>query len=841
MRLLNPLKTLTWNSLFRASRSRLRRKLPGFAPLNVAAEVLEQRALLTAQVDLTTSASGAIQLTSETLAGNNESVSIEVQQDNLTSNLIFIVGSGTILHSNNGAFSDTNGSATSVSLSSFGSVKSITVNLGGGFDTFKIDGVSTQGNITFTGLGNGDPTEQDDGWDIEVFNDTANTMTVGTSKVTGGAGGSIIANLGTATYAQKHTYGPYYNYYNYTTYGPYYSTNYTGSNFNVYTFSGSALNVNGNIAVTDASGAYTGPGENPGNPWLQNGVDTGAGGNLTVTGSITMNSSGSGWQNNFIDTEGAGSLTVGTTATPSYVSMQSSGSGLQDNSLDVSTNNAGNLTVNGYVSIGSSGSGGINEVLTEGDGNLLVTKNVSLSSSGATVDQDNFIATVDNTGTLTVNGNVSITSSGSSGQFNQIDTDGADSSSGALLIKGNVSIISSGTGFQNNELYSVYKGGTLTVKGNVIFGASGSTLHFIQIYTAADVESTGSLTVNGAVSIRDSGNGTHANYIAADGGNVLIGGSISATDAGSGLHITELSTFYGSYTLTVNGGVAVTDTGTGSSDFSIGASVSYANYVLVGFPYFPYPVYDNGGGNVTIGGNVSYDNHTNTTNSDSVFIGGDVDTGGTENAATRIGGSLTLKLANTAAHENLVVLGYQEYYIQRYIQEESPETVHGKSLIVNGALNVTSGAGADQFYIQGVWIKGLLTLNTGTNPTTGPGDLIDIEGSRFDGSSFLAKNTITMSGKNAVIYIADSHGSGWDATTFKSGVQANMPGLLASTAANGDNIYVGGSSDGVTFSSNLYVYGKGPSTNGTLHIDGAAKFKLFNMTVNPVLVAWNKV
>src|SRR5579872_2712247 len=66
MKLLNPLKSLSWRSLFRRPRTRLRRRMSSFSPAgSFAAEVLENRALLSAaNVNLTVSAAGAMTLTS---------------------------------------------------------------------------------------------------------------------------------------------------------------------------------------------------------------------------------------------------------------------------------------------------------------------------------------------------------------------------------------------------------------------------------------------------------------------------------------------------------------------------------------------------------------------------------------------------------------------------------------------------------------------------------------------------------------------------------------------------------------------------------------------------------
>lgn len=689
MRLLNPLKALTWKSLSRSSRNRLRRRQPGFAPMTVAAEVLEQRALLSNSANLTVTASGTITLTSNTVSNNFEHVNIELTYNAGTHTVEFTSYDGTTLHYNNNS-TDYTDDFVDVSFG-FSDPKAITVNLGGGHDTFYIDGVKTQGNITFTGPDSGAGTS--DGWDVEVFNDTGTAMVVNTSNA---ANGGIIANLGTATSYNSH--------------------------FEVYNDSTGGLTVKGSISVTDSADSVA----------LYNEVYNDGSAGMTVTGKVTMIASGGSYLSNHIDT-------------------------------------------------------------------------------------------YDNSGSLTINGNVKLTTSGDAefGQYSSIFTNGNGDGSGALWIKGNVSITSSGGAYSDNELYTYNNGGTLTVNGSVAINygwPSGD--HYTDISTT---DGGDMLWVKGTVSIIDAGNGEHTHLIYTDGyydydyfdsGNLMVG-AVSIIDSGAGYHDTEIFTVHGGGSVTVNGGVSLQDTGNltvpyGDSRFAITASVSYYD-----------ETYDEGGGNITINGSVLYDNHWNTTGSDEVYIGGDYE-GGEGGATTSITGSLTLKLSSTPTAGNTVVLGFQEWWL-----DEESET--GKSLTVYGALNVTSGAGADEIYIQGSWIKGLLTVNTGSNA-----DLMDIEGSEFDGGNTLIKNLITMLGSNSELDIADGHGSGWDATFFKYSLQVNMPGSLAASAAINDVVMLGGSGDGLTFNRNLYVYGKGPSTNGTVFVNGSVTFLFNNNVTTPV-------
>src|SRR5438094_239097 len=77
MKLVNPLKSLTWKSLFRPSGRRLRRARSAFTPFgSFAAEILEERALLSNSNVALAVSSGAITLTTTDNSGNSAGVAV---------------------------------------------------------------------------------------------------------------------------------------------------------------------------------------------------------------------------------------------------------------------------------------------------------------------------------------------------------------------------------------------------------------------------------------------------------------------------------------------------------------------------------------------------------------------------------------------------------------------------------------------------------------------------------------------------------------------------------------------------------------------------------------------
>jgi hypothetical protein len=919
MRLLDALKTLTWNSLRYCivRRPKLRRHSSDYGPgFGVAAEVCEPRTLLSASANLSISANGAIQLTSNTV--HNESIQIDVTEHGGTVSFDVVKGK---LHDSNTNRDFVGGQTCDVQISQ---VKSINVNLGGGYDAFFLNGLNTTGNVTFTGPGGGMQTS--DGWLIQI-------SSLGDAPQRSSIGGSIIANLGT-------------------------SSLYDGS-FVISPNSSGTLTVNGNISVTGAINSSAVPLAR-----IFNSISEESHGNLVVGGDVNFHSSGSRTQINEIQTRSDLGNSFGNVTINGNVNFSSSGTGDQTDVLQAFLGNlpagpGGSVTVRKNVTINDSGTGSqfncvsagpsgvnftvagdvvinstgatqnsVNQVQTGGAGDLTVGS-VSINSSGSAVQRDEVLTL--GAGHLVVNRSVGITSSGSGAQTDDLKT-GNDAANGSLTIMGAVTINDSGTGTQYNELFAGASGANLTVagmvtinstlgavdsstslgadagnlstgaviinssgpatQGNELFGlgTGNLTIGTVTIKSSGakqqfnDIVSLGSgdLTVNGAVSMSSSGAGAQLNIVHNDGtGNFTVKGSVWFTDSGSGAHTGEVwdsaggnlsvqgpAIFHDSgsgshehliytsnssgatYSMTV-GGISVADSGAGMHDDEIissgsGGTVTVngsvdvidmgtgANrfFVTAGFSHLDkQPVFHNGA--VQINGNVSYDNHLNTTGGDTVGIGGAIGIGSPE----LITGDVTLNLASSLAHGDSVQLGLLSYAINGTIERS-------KSLVIGGALTIQSGAGIDQIDLWAIQVKGLLTLNSGT----GIGDEIDIEGCDFAAAAKKGKpalsNTITMSGTYATLLIADAHGHGWDPTYFASQVLANMPGKAVLGAGQNDVIQLDRSNDGVTFNQQLVVKGASPKSpaifsSGALLIDGPVVFRLNGVVqAGPTLTHW---
>lgn len=365
MKLRNPLTSLRWN-LLRRPGARLRRRRPARAPACLAAEILEQRQLLSAaNVNLSVLA-GAITLS----ATDNNNHSLAVHRVDST-NVEFDVSGGTqitylgVVHT----------SSFNVAIPT---VLSVTANLGGGFDTYNIFDLSTLGNVTFNGHLGGEI-----GDDLNVYSQSANVV----------IGGSVVFNVGnqtgvlTGATASPSPLAP------------------AASSFeDVFSCTGN-LTVNGNITVTEsgAAGNEVDVFTNATMSWESlTPMTTMGSGNLTVNGSLLLNQSGTGNKENDIYTDGPGSLTIN-----GGVSITQSGSG--DHSSQIYTAGGGGITIGfGGVFISDFGSGDhTNRIYTTSSGSILIKGSVSVFDSGTAFNEFDIQAsnTVD-AGDVTIGGSV---------------------------------------------------------------------------------------------------------------------------------------------------------------------------------------------------------------------------------------------------------------------------------------------------------------------------------------------------------------------------------------------------------------------------------------------------
>ena len=489
MTLRNALKSMTWNSLLRRSRGRLRRKPRALAPICLSAEVLEQRQLLSAANVNLCALAGAITL-SATDSGNHD---VTVHRVDAT-NVEFDPGAGTQITYLGTAHT----SAFDVAIPI---VLGVTVNLGSGFDTYNVFGLSVLGNIAFNGNCAGGT-----GADLSVFA-TDSDMVIG---------GSVIFNLGTQTGTSQL------------------------SSQEVSTEGAGNLTICGSILATEA-----GPASN------DNSVFSDGAGSVLVRGSILISQSGTGQKGNDLFADNSGNLTVG-----GFVSLADSGSGFHEN--DIFAEGSGSVRVGLWVSNCESGSGEQDfGLFSEGSGGLTVCGLVISNTSGTGSQQSEIFN--DGSGNLSVAG-IIFTSCGSTDEsLQQIFNDGdGNISVGAA----GVMLINSGPADHTNQMFDD-GAGTLSVCGLVTVLDSGDGFHTDEIFT-----DSGHFSALGFVVV-DSGAGEHHNEIFSDGGAIAIGlAGVAISDCGAGQHLSEIFTAQ-TGSIQINGSVTVIDTGTGFSELDI--------------------------------------------------------------------------------------------------------------------------------------------------------------------------------------------------------------------------------------------------------------------------------
>lgn len=721
MNLLNPLTSLTWNSLFRRSGRRLRRRANGNAQLaRFAAEVLEQRTLLTVSNVNLTVAAGAITLT----ASDTNNHSIDVHRVGATNNVEFDVFSGTqitylgVIHT----------TAFTVAIPT---VASVTVNLGGGYDTYDIYDLSTLGNIAFKGT-------TETGANLNVYS-SSSAVTIG---------GSVIFNVGAQTGA---------------------GTSYE----EVYANSSSNLTVNGGVSVTqsgaEASDFY---------------LNTNGSGKVLVKGNVTTNQSGAGNKYAYIYTEGTGNVTVN-----GAVSLTDSGAGYHEN--DIYTDGTGNVKVGMAVTINDTGSGGnYDRVYTNAAGSITVGTNVNFSetASGGGYEDAYVYTSSAGTGSITVGGSIAINASNSATAYNYNKV--YSNSSGSIAVTGSITIKTnnSGSDYTRNYVYT-NSSGNLDVGGSIGITDGGSQLQYNYVYT----NGSGNVGVTGGVSFTGTGSGAHYNDLYTNGsGQITVGAGVTVMESGSAEADTYIYTEAGSSSITIGISVNITDSGAGdhyneiyaeadSAPILIKGSVSVHNS---GSGYSEFDVDNDGYADspITIKGSVFYGNGANTLGHSHVAIYGDT---AEENAIVTIGGTLTLNLsqASDVSGHNYVYLG-----------EDAASLGLGYGLVVTGATAITGGPGMDWVYLEEGQFTGAVTIKTGNNPGPTHADYLEIDGSEFDAAVFVSMLgnsadieindgdghqttefkklvTINMTGPNATIYVAYSIGPGYSLVKFDGAIK----------------------------------------------------------------------
>ncbi len=375
-------------------------------------------------------------------------------------------------------------------------------------------------------------------------------------------------------------------------------------------------------------------------------------------------------------------------------------------------------------------SSGTNVTLASTDIN---NPNVIVTRSG------NFVVFTGNNGTqitYTGNGSVGTTQSLAISTVNNLTFNlgsGTDTITVfGLNVAGNVSINGQASGVANVSIFAGLSNVTIGGSVQANFGGEAATFGVF-----GSGNGGGSLTVNGSVNVTEGGSGTQQVNIYGPPANNPSGGK-----------------------LVIKGGLGIIDTGTGQSGLRI----------------------DDG---VTIGGNVSFNNASNSVNSDIVQIFSNSNAFG----VTAIGGSLSLALANSTYYGNSVDI-----------------TGTGSLLPVTGATTITSGSGSDTISLRNAWFKNTVTIDTGSNLAYIPDQTI-VQGSRFDGAV-----KVTTSGPGAQLGLGTL--SSFAATVFNSTFSAQMTGPSDAIFLSNPN----STSNEVIFNSNVSFTGGSPV--GTLFVQG---------------------
>lgn len=503
MKLLNPLKSLSWRSLFRRPRTRLRRRMSSFSPVGFfAAEVLEDRALLSGNVNLTVSAAGAMTLTST-----------DASDDNIA---MFRNGGGKIQFDTDAAtqityLGNVYTGADALELT-IPTVQSITVNLGSGYSTYNISDISTTGNIQFNGKAAGI-----NGADLNIYSEDLDVV----------IGGSVINNVietGSGT-----------------------------SDFNLYTDSSHNLTVNGSV-TSNQLGAGSGERDNyvytdgSGNLWIKGAValsTSGSGdhynevtvddtGNLTVGLGVAFVDSGNGYHEAEVETEAeeeSGNIKIGL-----GVSFIDSGNGEHDHEVAVESDfTTSNITIGAGVTVVDSGNGDhYQEVVTDDSGTLAIGLGVTIKDAGNGYHEAEVEAEGDDS-TLTVGTGVVFTDSGNGDHYHEVATEATDASLTIGLL--GVSVVDSGTGtYHELDIHADDGDGSpVLIKGSVTFVDTGTAHDYFYIFNDEYADSP--ITINGSVTF------THSN---------VVGGHDDVEFYGSTTEENALVTIKGAVTLNLS-------------------------------------------------------------------------------------------------------------------------------------------------------------------------------------------------------------------------------------------------------------------------------------------------
>ena len=810
----NPLFSLIRNSLFGAvgkRRSRIRRWRE--TPLNVAAEVLEIRSLLSSANVAAAVAGSALTLTSD----NNGDHHVEVYR--LDANHVDVVATNPATTINGGASA----------IFFLPSLSGITVNLGSTADSYLIDSKAGSpalnigsGGVTFQGAGGTVD-------DLEILNNSTSDMAIlGNVTVQGTTAGSALAvsgstetqcdvaltSSGNLTIAGSVSLdlsgsgiGPEYNQIYTLGSGNLHiqgSVNSTTSESNVgYQNNEVFANGTGNLVidgnVIQAALGAAGAAENsvsaagqPANLIIHGGVGQSAkggtgsrindvsafsnvGGSVLIDQGVVQVAVGNGRVvTNEVILSGSGSITIGPTGGSLVQSAQNSGeSHAAENDLFTDPSGTGFLAIGGAV--GQSAKSQykeINHIFNGGSGGMTIGQQVvqtgAVSSSKVT---ENYLYN-DSASAFTILGSITQTAVSSSSIDNKVD----NLLNGSMYIGGSITEnATASAGTVSDHVYTS-TGGLIYVGGGITINESNAaTLSAIfdvsnMVYTLG----SGPITTVGRIVINanNSGTGSTLNAVESSGnaeGAISTAGIVFLSMGSE----TELNYVEGDGGALKVGSLGVKFYGTGSGfhNDEILTEIDNSPVTIAG----SVNMLDNGTGHnqltisaaannsgISIGGDVNYNDGANLTGRSTVDFHGDTSL---VNSIVTIGGSLTIRMAGTAgsAADNQ---GADHNFAHLGNANSNP----GYGLVVNGTALIDGGNGRDVVMLQQAQLKMGGTIDLQGNPgTAGSNDVLLINGSAIGGNL-----AVSMSGPNALLSI--NSGVAFQPDLFSGAFTANLTG-----------------------------------------------------------------
>ena len=481
-------------------------------------------------------------------------------------------------------------------------------------------------------------------------------------------------------------------------------------------------------------------------------------GSIWIGDALTQNCNGTGLNDNEINTDGAltvvlavdqecrnnsrysreindifvqshGSIAIGTRAG----GVTQVGVGAVSTHNVVANASTGNLTIGGAVAQTAFGGNPKNEVLDDRAGLVSIVTSITQTAIDTAGPVVNNVYDKGN-GNMTVGAggiNISVSLYGTTGPVGDVNNSIDTQAKGSLTTTGSINITTTDV--------SAMPGTTIDV-----------------IYTKGAASAV--ISAKGIV-IDDVGPQNQVNLISTYGAPMNIGKlGITINGSGDGDSNSSINPMNANSPISVAGGVNVTESGIGESDFTMVAGASHSQIVVLG--------------------NVSYDNHLNSLGTSTVVISGSSEV---PNSTVKINGSLNVMLADSSGG-TLHTGGYNVNFVT--IGFEDSSVVAGVGTIIVGSCSITGGNGPDIVGLHNTEVVLTTTIDLKGSPANLYAGFTSSDNVTIAGSTFVGNVLIAMSGRNATLDIND--GIGFFPTIFIGEFTATMTGFapIARISAN---------------------------------------------------------